>query len=1312
MPQPTEYDTLKQTVLRDHLADLEKIQPAEAPSGQFTIDRGYLDVKGNSTLLGDEYLSLLDSGLMDDKGEVTPDGKIYAMSQKDSVYGSFDNYYKREKLGLNDIDKNAVDKPSALSSIGGIFKDFFTESLPKIGSSLIQDGNDPIKQIMDTASFVKGSLMSLEPLGTGAYYKIADLMLPLQDGSDNEKDIAALILKQEYERKRFDYDNINGADLLTAISGGSNIPQKLRDSMVRKYGEDQVVKDEKSLELGGALIADPTMIASLGTTTIAKGLTTTATRAILNAEKMALKSTVLATKQVGIQVEIKTLESALSKMEATGTSVTERASALRSIGNEAHALKYESVASKISGKMDLLKSRLNELTTKEGTLANDIAGISKKAGVADAILALNNKAMQFKRLPAQITGQALESIGSAVMKADSWLDDIATRTGVDGVYNSLKSIPGASASLLSTTFLGPAATIPAVAARVLASGPFVESVGRFTKILGRELMQERGSVPYWRRVANNPTISTTQRFLSHRMDELTLGGRATQLAGSVGKGTVYSYPMNLGITYLQDPYADPKDIINTAAAQSFVFGGGSMGAGQMFRGSKSRLKETRINDEINFTRNLLESQKAGYHALSKGAKRSVATYGEAFPNLNFEFVDGLPSKYDAATNTVSINTRSNNPLRPLIAHEVMHYATIRNQITPVIHNMLLGDTETPGILRKTDGTLDPSFQKFKQAYDIRSDAAQIERRPIEAVVEEYFIENTVDHLVSMVESGEVSRMAGRTQAGRQMQKFIEQTMPKAPILKDLFFRTGGAMDSKGGYVQGNGLLADGIRELPEAKSMMRNLMRELSGEAVVAKQTKGFKDTEKQNLPVQKGDAIVDAFHSIFETDANGKPITDKDGNHIALSKAIDEARQSAGLIITEAQTKRVTDGYTPKNGEIKRTDNGWQGKYIAPELINALAAKGILNPKQIAILRNINTATRTGAGTRYMVINHPATIKGRGGKVRYASLEATLRETVPVGMSVTKNGNILVHLMSVDQLHKNVTARAASKRGQELYNGNTEVIKQDIAAMMDLHATNTKTDKYYQDKYGAKWQEHQQFINTIFGQMTKEQRNINPMFEADKIKDGNVYRTYRLDRISKATKMDGTPMPFGYDYVKVNYFPDGFTEKINTESIKMNTDKEIQLMDERLNSPRPIPSDLQKAWEIGNKASNLSDVDAVYSGLVPDWVFNFGKDVAEFYEAGKRNEKPEYVVGWRRGEIPERGASTNWAENKPEPGVSLAYAHNRTDMELNPMTMIGVANRDKVFIDGWAFPKSRWGSDGEIVLVGSKQLKSEKSKE
>ena len=155
-------------------------------------------------------------------------------------------------------------------------------------------------------------------------------------------------------------------------------------------------------------------------------------------------------------------------------------------------------------------------------------------------------------------------------------------------------------------------------------------------------------------------------------------------------------------------------------------------------------------------------------------------------------------------------------------------------------------------------------------------------------------------------------------------------------------------------------------------------------------------------------------------------------------------------------------------------------------------------------------------------------------------------------------------------------------------------------------------------------------------------------------------------------------------------------------------TESELNWLDNELANPPPLPVDWKESWDYGKAAEGLSVYEAV--DQTPSWVFDFGFETNEFFEAGRRGESPEWVVGYRKGKIPEIGRSTNWATGDSEKGVSLAYAHRRTDMELNMLTMIGVGSRDIVFVGGWAFPKDRWGSDGEIVVLGAKELKRPES--
>jgi hypothetical protein len=302
-------------------------------------------------------------------------------------------------------------------------------------------------------------------------------------------------------------------------------------------------------------------------------------------------------------------------------------------------------------------------------------------------------------------------------------------------------------------------------------------------------------------------------------------------------------------------------------------------------------------------------------------------------------------------------------------------------------------------------------------------------------------------------------------------------------------------------------------------------------------------------LPVQKGDkAVLDKLVSIFETEeVNGQTRVkyDANGDPIPLNPATDMARSRIGLAIGEAIQSLRAKGKAFKPGEMIMNEKGaFEGTFLGNDVIREIGQKGILNGEQMRMLRNINSAARDFTGSRFMVINHPAT-KKVGKKVRYATLAPTLRDVVPVGLQVTKDGNLLVALMSVTQLNQNITTRAASKTGKRLYNGDTEAIRTDVGEVMKLHRADQPTLPYFAEKYGGlKAEQHRNFINTVFGEMAAEQRGKNPMLAEDNIGTKNqVFRTYRLDRISQATKMTGDtaiPMPFVYDAVKMNLMPNG----------------------------------------------------------------------------------------------------------------------------------------------------------------------------
>jgi hypothetical protein len=124
----------------------------------------------------------------------------------------------------------------------------------------------------------------------------------------------------------------------------------------------------------------------------------------------------------------------------------------------------------------------------------------------------------------------------------------------------------------------------------------------------------------------------------------------------------------------------------------------------------------------------------------------------------------------------------------------------------------------------------------------------------------------------------------------------------------------------------------------------------------------------------------------------------------------------------------------------------------------------------------------------------------------------------------------------------ENIRKRAKTPLGKELYKGNENAIRDDAEAVMAMHRQGKTTDAYFAQKYGEiEGIKRKNFINTVFGLMTEEQRTINPLFESEKVKNEGVYKTYRLDRINQTTRLQGrTPLPFSYTSVKANLFPNG----------------------------------------------------------------------------------------------------------------------------------------------------------------------------
>jgi hypothetical protein len=1176
MPPDDPLDDKRQFLIRDYNDKVKQLTDSGVTNIQ---EQALLDNNDNPTPLAYSHIALVEDGLINENGTPTDKGLIYSTTYRDSVDGDPKIYIEREKLGLNKIDKaNEQGGDGLLSDLGKGASEFAKQAwsfspariVAKRGLDFVgweidkvadgvrslfneEEAKKPIdlvpkflesprsmgQAVNAQASMVQGGLDTIFMVGGGLTYLPQRAILNIQSKEDE-----ALAAKQQQERANFEFNEINGAELIDSMLGVNALMDN-RDQLVKQHGEKAIKEQEKGARIAGGFAYDPINMASAGVGVLSNAGLKTA----LWAERTALTGRGLALEAADIAGRRANIESKIAKADSLVQHTTARASALSDVGNIDGAMRYNAYGTRAAELVTNLTTDVEGLAARQAVIDADIASIAGKQAVADKIVRTTNKWNAAKQIPANAVATVAMNIGDKLIKTDEFVTSTMEAMGAKAVYDAFKSMPTKVTSFASTSVLGPIAAVPAVVTSVLGAGPLIQSIGNFSRVIGEQVLKERGSSSYWRRVAN-AGVDKPQRMFSKFMDEATLGGSLTNAAKIVAKGTAHAYPMNLAFEVLQDPNLDVSNAAKRAVAPSLIFGGGGAGAAQIFKGSAGRLKDVRAADHINMIRSLTDSQKSVFYKMDNSGQQLVSSYAASYPNLNWEFKENGASNYDPALNIVSVNINTNNPIRSLITHEVLHYGTIKNNLVPAINQLLFGFEGEAGLIKSKDGVYDPHFQKFHDEYNARLESSGLEKAPIEKIGEEYFIESTVDHVLEQYDKGKLDQYTGRIESSRVIHNVVRSFVEKRPILRDLFLKSGGVYDAKGKMVMGNGLLADGIISHPESRRLVQQMLRESAADTRVAMGGPSRK-FEKGKLFVDQGSPVVDSFHAVLEYDSNGNPVK-VDGVHKTISRQTDEARSMAGHILTEAQTRRVAGGYMPSAGELKMAKDGsWKGQYIHRALLDELAVKSALNSKQISILRSISAATKTGDGTRFLLVNHPATIKGRGGKVRYASLEATLRDAVPTAFSVTKQGNIQVHLMSVDQLHTNIEKRAASKTGDKLYGGNTELIKQDVSAMMDLHSRNEVTDGYYQNRYGPAWKQHKDFINTVFGLMTKEQKLYNPMFDTDKIGDGGVFRTYRADRISKAVKDHAAPMPMGYEHIKVNLLPEGIPASVEARHTK-----------------------------------------------------------------------------------------------------------------------------------------------------------------
>lgn len=1126
--------------------------PAETPED--FMARGLVDENGAATQRGELFLQLRDRGLIQPNGQFTERGLAYGMSLDDSL--SPDNLWAYKVRSRDGVDASDATFGEMVGSVG----EFVWDAAAGLGKRLSEEAKigtkweNQDKLNLSGIGIAEGSIKATKELIGMSENAAAWVGLGMGDalGMEEEADAQMWKARQNLARTRKQNQDAKVGSLVEDIGIVSNATEMAAQAKLNLPPEEYAALKKQSEAFGQFL--DPTILLPAGVAA-KTGKVGIISRAGIKADATLAKVAAMDARIAAAGLEASAAEAASITSRNASQLATKLGNTLagdRAITAQGIAARTAADAEKFTTAASTLAEEVSQLTAQRQTLATRIP--ENIAAITQSTIQAGQAA---RSIPVKTMGYALEKTGDGLIYLNEGLKELAEKSGVGAAYTAIRR-----AAPIGGFAVG---GFPGVAAveGALASGTAVRNYGRFSQIVGKELSKARGQVPFWQRVGNNANLSPVHRGIARLMDTASMGNALPNAVRSGAKGIFAAYPIDLAFEFLAEGGDPNADTFKRAFAQSLVIGGSSAMLGGMFAGTKERHKQLALGDELNFRQDLTPDQKPLFEMLPVGVKRAVATYAASHPQLKFEFTDGVNSSFNSTTNTATIGLKSTNPMRALIAHEVLHHTIIRNQMEDSITALLLGDMESGGILRSNDGKLSADFQNFWDEYNRRRTNAGESTVGIKEAALEYYIEASADHVAGIAESGELGSMTGRTSLGRIIRAFTAATVAKVPIIKDLHFNSGGLVEPNGVMVMGNGLLANGIYENPQIKAMTRQMLATSAGRS-----QGNFKVTGRDSeggivLPTpDKNDPLVDKMIAAYETEeVNGQTRVkrDKEGNPIPVSKPLLDARANLGNVIKEAleaERKESNRGNAlPDDAKLDATDdgsivlNGMSDKTLA-----YIRKKGILNSEQMRILREINRAVREFDGSNYFFINHPAT----DFRKKYKPISATLRDAVPLDIRITKQGNLLVSLMSVTKLKENIDTRINTKRGKELYQGDAEALKTDLGAMMEHHNKGDGlSESYFKTKYMGRWMSYMDFCNSVFGLMTPSQKTgvskdgttwrANPLFELDKVgyKD-NVFRTYRIDRISQATKATGSEsvkMPFIYGSVKMNLMPNGIPE-------------------------------------------------------------------------------------------------------------------------------------------------------------------------
>jgi hypothetical protein len=1053
------------------LAQDEKTLTPEGRRYKALVDKGFVNRDGSMTTKGEAFTASLDDltdpsayleGGMSDDAIDPKKAELYAIRKKSGIDAeptrTWTEAFKEFGAGVASIAKGIGDIANPIGEISE------SATLREAYDKQTAKSAEIVDSILETAVTSGAKLTRfIDKQRLDAAVSMGNIPQEQADELNKKRDYKLALI----ERSQKDMDAVETASIIGAGEQVLQAQESAKSQYVAELGEEQGLKkydeDINNVRAAASLPAD--------VPGIAVGLATAGLGAGVNIIRTARKAN-QAKKGIEIVNYGRELNTARASVLASASKLSDETTAVSGQLDDALRIGATEKATELTKRLDDLTTQSQAVQTRLGIIDDGIQNVSKTANQLE--IGLDT---------AKTAGDAVRAVASGATRG---LSNGAEKlgNGVAAVNGFLKKversvlryrIPSLIATGLAIPFHQAIGVYMGARVGLIAAVPTLRRMSKFGNAVSEELLERSSSTPFFRRLAANESVGGIGRAVA------TLGDYSTPLVrgfASMAKGTAQAAPATLSYNAINSQGID-ENTLKYAARDALVFG--SLGR---VIGGKKDMEQVNIDQMTNYRNKLDADQVAAFDGVrDRDFRYALSNIDAAYPGLfKWEINTTGNNKFDPVSNKAVVNINDKvGFLKEVAMHEAGHMIQHVWQKDSAIVARMLGDDTQPGLVRNPDGTLDPEFKAWADEYNNLREQNNMTPAVLDELAVEYYTDQGVQTLLEDTLKGNLYKESRKTPLRRAVEGSFRTLFNATPIVKNLHFKMGGATDAGGRMVMGTGLLADGFRELPEVKAMVRQMYRETAGKPKAARVQKVV-DVKSDNPKHYQATSVLDQVNKQIvergEKLPNGVLIPDKNGNGEGI----------------------LTDDHLKALEEAGVIDNGEFGK---------------------ALLLQSEIEVPTKHGT--LLVNKPIE---QGRSEQFGGL--TENYVVPTKW-ILKKGRLYLESMDLRQLEKNVDRAVKNKIAKEL-NLTRKKIYEDIEKSVEIQNKGQSTDAYYESVDPKNWQRRKNFINSVLGQQTTRQLGINPMMK-DVSPDlvSGIYRTFAFDRLQSAIKTTGdVVIPFG----------------------------------------------------------------------------------------------------------------------------------------------------------------------------------------